>query len=119
MLPLARSPPKAASLCINRKVLTNTDPMRMTRREDMVGPTGHWLLAAGQKRTNDPSGQWPVASWPLLALSFHSHSRLRAGIRGQKENALAVSGGQHHAFAHTEFHLARREIADHDRHTTN
>ena len=51
---------------------------------------------------------------------FDAHARLGAGIRGQDEQARRVAaGGEHHAFGHAEFHLARRKVGDHHRQPAN
>src|SRR5688500_9978780 len=45
------------------------------------------------------------------------HARAYASIHGEHEHTLGVAvlvaGTQHHAFGHTEAHLARRQVGDH------
>src|SRR3546814_14104728 len=45
--------------------------------------------------------------------SLHRHARLRAGIGiEQVQRAAVETGGQDHAFAEAEAHLARRQVGD-------
>src|ERR1700737_4563587 len=76
----------------------------------------------GRSFEERPSGN-PFCFGTLTAWarrSFDAHARQRASIGCEQEDTGAVSGGgKHHSLGESELHLARRQIRDHRRKTSN
>src|SRR5665213_872840 len=95
----------------------STWPLSTTASTSCVGPSAQWL--SGNSRTTVSGALSDLSPAIVRAASTHAQAGHRTGVRLEYEQArvrlfVGVRCGQHHAFAQTELHLARRQVGDDD-----